>query len=77
MKVRRKCSTSWHWTRLSRLAERRAAAAESRSWYRKSLETWTTWNRRGAATPESEHERHKVEHLLALAGRLVAARDQG
>ncbi len=49
-------------------AERRTAEAESLMWYRKSAETWTIWNRRGAATPESEHERHKVEHLLKIAG---------
>jgi eukaryotic-like serine/threonine-protein kinase len=58
-------------------AERWSAAAASRQWYQKSLETWTTWNKRGAATPESEHERHKVEHLLALAGGAAAATDHG
>src|ERR1700733_7282791 len=35
-------------------AERLAAAGESRRWYRKSVDVWTTWVRRGAATPESE-----------------------
>jgi serine/threonine protein kinase/tetratricopeptide (TPR) repeat protein len=58
-------------------AERGNAATVSREWYQKSLETWTTWNKRGAATPESEHERHKVEHLLALAGSSPAAPDGG
>jgi eukaryotic-like serine/threonine-protein kinase len=58
-------------------AERWNAAAASREWYRKSLETWTTWNRRGAATPESEHERHKVERLLTLAGSSPAGTDRG
>jgi eukaryotic-like serine/threonine-protein kinase len=58
-------------------AERWNAATESRKWYQKSLETWTTWNRRGAATPESERQRHKVEHLLTLAGSSLAATDHG
>jgi eukaryotic-like serine/threonine-protein kinase len=58
-------------------AERRNAAAASREWYRKSLETWTTWDRRGAATPESEHERRKVEQLLKLDGNSPAAADHG
>jgi hypothetical protein len=49
-------------------AERENAAAASREAYQKSLELWTTWNRRDAATPESEHERHKIEHLLTLTG---------
>jgi eukaryotic-like serine/threonine-protein kinase len=45
-------------------AERRAAEAQSRTWYRKSEDVWTTWNTRNAATPESERERRKVEHVL-------------
>jgi len=45
-------------------AERIAAEAESRTWYRKSADVWTTWNTRNAATPESERERRKVEHAL-------------
>jgi serine/threonine protein kinase len=44
--------------------ERLAAEAESRTWYQRSADVWTTWNRRGAATPESDRERRKVEHLL-------------
>jgi eukaryotic-like serine/threonine-protein kinase len=44
--------------------ERLAAEAQSRTWYQRSADVWTTWNRRGAATPESERERRKVEHLL-------------
>jgi tetratricopeptide (TPR) repeat protein len=44
--------------------ERLAAEAESQTWYQRSADVWATWNRRGAATPESEHERRKVEHLL-------------
>ncbi len=44
--------------------ERMAAEAESRTWYQRSADVWATWGRRGAATPESEHERRKVEHLL-------------
>jgi len=45
-------------------AERHLAEAEARQWYLKSSEVWDEWNRRGAATPESEIERHKVERLL-------------
>ncbi|MDT7816837.1 MAG: eukaryotic-like serine/threonine-protein kinase [Acidobacteriaceae bacterium] len=44
--------------------ERLAAEAEWRTWYQRSADVWATWNRRGAATPESEHERRKIEHLL-------------
>jgi hypothetical protein len=44
--------------------ERRAAEDEARRWYRKSADAWTTWNVRGAATPESERERRKIEHML-------------
>jgi eukaryotic-like serine/threonine-protein kinase len=44
--------------------QRQAAEAESRSWYLKSDAVWTTWVKRDAATPESESERHRVEHLL-------------
>ncbi|MBB6144770.1 serine/threonine protein kinase [Silvibacterium bohemicum] len=44
--------------------ERLAADAESRTWYTKSAEVWSMWNKRGAATPESERERHKVEAFL-------------
>ena len=46
-------------------SERRAAAADSRQWLQRSLDTWNEWNRRGVATPASEVERHKVERLLA------------
>jgi len=45
-------------------AERLAAEAESRTWYRKSAGVWNTWNARNAATPESERGRRKVEHVL-------------
>jgi serine/threonine protein kinase len=48
----------------SPLPERQAAGAASREWYRKSADVWNEWNRRGAATPESESERRKVERLL-------------
>jgi serine/threonine protein kinase len=58
-------------------AERWNAAAASRDWYQKSLETWTTWNKRGAATPESERERNKVERLLTLAGSSPAGTNHG
>jgi tetratricopeptide (TPR) repeat protein len=46
------------------LPEQVAAEAESRTWYQRSEDVWATWNRRDAATPESEHERRKVEQLL-------------
>jgi len=46
-------------------SERSAAEAESRQWFQKSADAWNEWNRRGAATPESEIERRKVERLLA------------
>jgi serine/threonine protein kinase len=49
-------------------AERLTAEAESRRWYSKSAEAWSTWNQREAATPESEHERHKVENFLKRSG---------
>jgi eukaryotic-like serine/threonine-protein kinase len=48
--------------------ERLTAEAESRRWYSKSAEAWSTWNKRGAATPESERERHKVENFLKGSG---------
>jgi serine/threonine protein kinase len=44
--------------------ERVVAADEARKWYRKSADAWRTWNVRGAATPESDRERRKVERLL-------------
>jgi serine/threonine protein kinase len=44
---------------------RLAAEAESHQWFQKSADAWNEWNRRGAATPESELERRKVERLLA------------
>jgi serine/threonine protein kinase len=49
-------------------AERARAEAEARSWYSRSAEVWSTWNKRGAATPESERERHKVENFLKGSG---------
>ena len=48
-------------------AERLTAQAESLRWYAKSAETWSTWSKRGAATPESERARHRVENLLTAA----------
>ena len=50
--------------RLYPSSERLAAEEDSRTWYRKSEEVWATWNARNAATPESERERRKVEHVL-------------
>ena len=45
-------------------SEQQTAQAEARQWYLKSADVWNEWNRRGASTPESERERHKVERLL-------------
>jgi len=45
-------------------SERHAAEVDSREWYRKSAAVWTEWNRRGAATAESEVERRKVARSL-------------
>jgi len=35
-------------------------------WYLKSVGVWDEWNKRGAATPESEAERRNVQRLLKL-----------
>jgi len=48
-------------------AERQTAAGNARQWYLKSVDVWDEWVRRGAATPGSEHERLKVQRLLASA----------
>jgi tetratricopeptide (TPR) repeat protein len=53
-------------------AERHTAEADARQWYLKSADVWKEWNKRGAATPESELERRKIERLLA--GRAAAPR---
>jgi len=45
-------------------AERLHGLASSREWYTKSSNVWKEFNRRGAATLESEAERRKVERLL-------------
>ena len=45
-------------------SERGDGEAAARDWYSKSADVWKEWNRRGAATPESELERHKIERLL-------------
>jgi len=50
--------------RSSSPSERGAGEAAARDWYSKSADVWKEWNRRGAATPESELERHKIERLL-------------
>jgi hypothetical protein len=47
------------------LPERQAAEVASRQWYKKSIEVWAEWDRRGAATPESRAEHHKVQRMLA------------
>jgi len=44
--------------------QRSEAEGSSRDWYTKSAAVWAEWDRRGAATPESEAERRKVERLL-------------
>jgi tetratricopeptide (TPR) repeat protein len=46
-------------------SDRPTALANARQWYLKSAAVWAEWNRRGAATPESELERRKVERLLS------------
>ena len=51
-------------TRAATRETRRAARAQAREWYSQSLAAWGTWRSRGIATPESEVERLKVEHLL-------------
>jgi serine/threonine protein kinase len=43
------------------------ALEESRDWYAKSADVWNEWVKRGAATPDSEVERHKVARLLHSA----------
>jgi serine/threonine protein kinase len=43
---------------------RQTAQANARQWYSRSVDVWNEWRKRGAATPESEFERHKVERLL-------------
>jgi hypothetical protein len=48
--------------------ERLTDEAEAKRWYSKSDEVWSTWNKREAATPESERERHKVENFLTKSG---------
>jgi hypothetical protein len=53
--------------RILSASERRDAARSSQEWYRKSIEIWDEWNRRGAATQESELERRNVERLLQLS----------
>ena len=44
--------------------DRQTALANAHLWYSKSIGVWDEWRRRGAATPESEFERHRVERLL-------------
>jgi hypothetical protein len=45
-------------------SERRAKEADARQWYLKSADAWNEWDKRGAATPDSEIQRRKVERLL-------------
>jgi hypothetical protein len=58
-------------------AERLTAGSESRRWYLKAAEAWSTWNARGAATPESERERHRVENLLKSSGPVLQLSETG
>jgi serine/threonine protein kinase len=46
-------------------SERQTTMADAHQWYQKSDAVWNEWKQRGVATPESERERLKVEHLLA------------
>jgi len=48
-------------------AQRLTALTDARQWYLKSAGVWNEWNERGAATPESEAERRKVQRLLQLS----------
>jgi hypothetical protein len=50
--------------RLLSLVKRRTAQAEARECYEKSAGVWNEWFRRGAATPQSEAERQKIERLV-------------
>jgi hypothetical protein len=49
-------------------AVRRTAQAEARQWYGKSAAVWREWNARGAATPESEIDRRRIDRLLGGSG---------
>jgi eukaryotic-like serine/threonine-protein kinase len=46
--------------------QRRTAEIQASQWYLRSLDAWMEWVRRGAATPDSEAERHKLERRLHL-----------
>ena len=46
--------------------EQHTALTDARQWYLKSVGVWDEWNKRGAATPESEAERRNVQRLLKL-----------
>ena len=54
--------------RSSSFSERQTAQENTRQWYLKSAAVWEEWKRRGAATPESELEQHKIERLLQSTG---------
>ena len=55
-------------------AQREMLRAESLEWYRKSLAVWSEWGRRGAATPESERERVKVERILGMTSKTATGK---
>jgi serine/threonine protein kinase len=52
-------------------SERRTARVDAHQWYLKSAGVWKEWNARGAATPESEIERRRVDRLLGASGALA------
>jgi hypothetical protein len=53
------------------VSERKSAQADARHWYLNSVGVWDEWNKRGAATPESELEQRKMERLLATPAIVV------
>jgi serine/threonine protein kinase len=52
---------------LGNVRRKGGALEESRDWYAKSEDVWNEWVKRGAATPDSETQRHKVARLLRSA----------
>ena len=55
-------------------SERQTALTDARQWYAKSDEIWIEWNRRGAATPESERERTIQAAKQSVENRFSARR---
>ena len=54
--------------RLLSAPSRRVAHEDAHEWYLKSAAVWKEWNARGAATPESEAERLKIDRLVSTPG---------